>query len=338
MRLPAEFEEQSFIQMIFPHAMSDWAPYLDEACHSFVEIAKAIAKFEPCLIICDDITRVQSFFHSDENLHFVKYQTDDTWARDCSGITVAQDEKPLILDFGFNGWGRKFEAGRDNAMTASIKNIYAADVKKIDFILEGGAVESNGKGTLLTTSQCLQNPNRNPLLSPKQIETELKKQLGLHTIHWLHNGYLTGDDTDSHIDTLARFTDTSTIMYLQCTNSGDEHFFTLLEMEKELQSLRDENGKPYKLVPLPMTDAIYYKGERLPATYTNFLILNGAVLVPTYNDRHDKEALDIFRENFPRRSVVGIDCSILIRQHGSLHCVTMQFPKNIILYPEKSKI
>jgi len=331
MSLPGEFEKQSFVQMIFPHALSDWSPYLEEACRSFASIAEAVSRFEPCLIVCDDIERVRSYFPACNNLCFIQYQSDDTWARDCSGITVIEDGKPVILDFNFNGWGNKFEAARDNNMTASIKNIYGAEVKKVDFTLEGGAVESNGSGTLLTTSRCLQNKNRNPSLSSKQIESVLKKQFGLHTIHWLHNGYLAGDDTDSHIDTLARFIDKNTIMYLQCTDRSDEHFTALAEMQKELQAFKNENGKPYHLVPLPMTDAIYYENERLPATYANFLIVNGAVLVPTYNDRHDKEALEIFRENFPDREIIAIDCSVLIRQYGSLHCVTMQFPQNVIL-------
>jgi len=314
--------------------MSDWAPYLDEACRCFASIAKEIARFEPCLIVCDDIERVRSYFSTSGNIHFVRYQSDDTWARDCSGITVIKEDTPVILDFDFNGWGGKFEAARDNTMTTAIKSIYATDVKKINFTLEGGAIDSNGSGSLLTTSRCLQNKNRNPRLSTGQIESILKEQFGLHTLHWLHNGYLTGDDTDSHIDTLARFIDKNTIMYLQCTDINDEHFNALLKMEKELKAFRDENNRPYHLIPLPMADAVYYENERLPATYANFLIINGAVLVPVYNDRHDNEVLEIFRKNFPEREVVGIDCSVLIRQHGSLHCVTMQFPQGVILNPE----
>jgi agmatine/peptidylarginine deiminase len=277
---------------------------------------------------------VRSYFSTSGNIHFVRYQSDDTWARDCSGITVIKEDTPVILDFDFNGWGGKFEAARDNTMTTAIKSIYATDVKKINFTLEGGAIDSNGSGSLLTTSRCLQNKNRNPWLSTGQIESILKEQFGLHTLHWLHNGYLTGDDTDSHIDTLARFIDKNTIMYLQCTDINDEHFNALLKMEKELKAFRDENNRPYHLIPLPMADAVYYENERLPATYANFLIINGAVLVPVYNDRYDNEVLEIFRKNFPEREVVGIDCSVLIRQHGSLHCVTMQFPQGVILNPE----
>ena len=331
-RLPAEFETQSFVQLIFPHAMSDWAPYLDEACRTFAKIANAIALHEACLIICDDIRRVRAYFSAFDNLHFITYQSDDTWARDCSAITIIENDRPLLLDFTFTGWGDKFEAARDNAMSAEIAGHYAAPLQHEDFILEGGAIESNGSGTLLTTVECLLNPNRNTKLTHKSdIETVLYENLGVKRVLWLEHGYLTGDDTDSHVDTLARFIDERSIMYLHCSDPEDEHYEELALMEKELHAFRDERGEPYRLIPLPITNAIYYDNERLPATYANFLMINGAVLVPTYNDLHDDQALQIFRETFPQRKIIGIDCSILIRQHGSLHCVTMQFPKNVLL-------
>ncbi len=311
--------------------MSDWEPCLNEVSEVFVQIANAIARFEPCLIVCDDIDRVRSYFKQFENLYFVTCYCDDTWARDCSGITIEEDGEATVLDFTFNGWGNKFDAAHDNAMTAAIGASYSADVQTIDFVLEGGGIESNGNGAILTTAQCLQNPNRNPSFSPEEIETKLKNRFGLHTVHWLHYGYLAGDDTDSHIDTLARFIAQDTIMYVQCTDDEDEHFKALSLMESELMALRDEAGEAYRLVALPMTDAIYLDNERLPATYANFLIINGAVLVPTYNDPHDARALEIFRTIFADREVIDIDCSVLIRQHGSLHCVTMQFPASVSL-------
>ena len=330
-RLPAEFEQQSFVQLIFPHTKSDWVPYLKEASATFVQIAHAIARFEPCLIICDDIERVRSYFGAYDNLYFIQYQSDDTWARDCSGITVEIDKKATILDFTFNGWGGKFDSEHDNAMTSAISFSYDSAIQKINFVLEGGGIESNGDGALLTTSQCLQNSNRNGTFSSKEIERELKKQFDLHTVHWLHHGYLAGDDTDSHIDTLARFIDTNTIMYLQCQDKNDEHFESLSLMEEELKALQNKAGKPYGLIALPMSEAIYFEGERLPATYANFLMVNGAVLVPTYRDPKDEKVLEIFRTTFPKKEIIGIDCSILIRQHGSLHCVTMQFPVSVRL-------
>ncbi len=331
-RFPAEFEEQSFVQLIFPHADSDWAPYLQEASENFVEIAMVIARFEKCLIICDDINRVKAYFSETENIYFVQGESDDTWARDCSGITVLEDGKPTVIDFTFTGWGNKFDASLDNALTSKLAKHYDADYKKQRFILEGGAIDSNGEGILLTTTECLLNPNRNVKLTQKfEIESILNENLGTQKVLWLDHGYLAGDDTDSHIDTLARFIDRSTIVYVQCRDKDDEHYEALSQMEEELQAFQDLKGDPFDLIALPMTDALYFEEERLPATYANFLMINGAVIVPTYNDRHDQEALKILQKAFSDREVIGVDCSILIRQHGSLHCVTMQFPKEVTL-------
>lgn len=333
---PAEFEPQSFVQLIFPHPQSDWAPYLEEARRCFVAIAEAVARYQPCLIVCDDVDLVKGYFTSHENLLFVPYQSDDTWARDCSALTVIDEEEdePLLLDFTFTGWGGKFDATRDNAMSSSIAHIYGAPMKTIDLILEGGGVESNGAGTLLTTSECLLNPNRNPHLSKAQTEAFLKQEFGVEQILWLNHGYLAGDDTDSHIDTLARFIDTDTIMYVKCDDKGDEHYEALKKMKEELQALRDMDGEPFDLIALPMCSPVYYEGERLPATYANFLIINGAVLLPIYNDPHDAEAISVCERAFQGRDIVPIDCSVLIRQHGSLHCVTMQFPEEVGLRVE----
>lgn len=330
---PAEFESQSFVQLIFPHSQSDWVPYLEEARACFVNIATAVARFQPCLIICDDIELVKGYFAFHENLIFVQYQTNDTWARDCSALSVIDEEEdePLLLDFTFTGWGGKFDASRDNAMSSSISHVYGAPMEKINLILEGGGVESNGVGSLLTTAECLLNPNRNPRLDKKGMEKELKKHFGVEQILWLHHGYLAGDDTDSHIDTLARFIDTDTIMYVKCDDKNDEHYNALKKMEEELQALRDIDGEPFNLIALPMCDPTFYDDERLPATYANFLIINGAVLLPIYNDPHDQEAIEVCKKAFRGRDIIPIDCSVLIRQHGSLHCVTMQFPEDISL-------
>ena len=334
-RLPAEYEPQSFVQLIFPHANSDWSPYLQEASENFVAIAMAIAKFEKCLIICDDINRVKVYFSSTENIYFIQEESDDTWARDCSGITVLEDERPTVIDFTFTGWGNKFDSSLDNALTSKVTKYYDAAYLKQRFILEGGAVESNGEGILLTTTECLLNPNRNVKLTQKfEIESILEENLGIQKVLWLDHGYLAGDDTDSHIDTLARFVDEETIAYVQCLDKDDEHFEALSKMEKELRAFRDLEGRPFNLIALPMTDPIYYDGERLPATYANFLIINGAVLVPTYRGPQDEEALHIIKRAFSEREVIGVDCSVLIRQHGSLHCVTMQFPAQVTLRVE----
>lgn len=330
-RLPAEFEPQSFVQLIFPHVKSDWLPYLEVASQTFVAIASAIANHEHCLLICDDIERVRSYFSDTTNMTFVQYRSDDTWSRDCSAITVYDAQHIEMLDYTFNGWGGKFDASLDDAMTAALSSVYRNAIKKIDLVLEGGAIESNGEGVLLTTSKCLLHPNRNPLLSQEEIEAHLKDELGVRQILWLHHGHLIGDDTDSHIDTLARFVSADTIMYVRCSDRDDAHFEGLSKMEEELMALRQSDGMPYTLIALPMSDALYYDQERLPATYANFLIINGAVLLPVYNTPQDSEAITIFEQTFPDREIVPIDCSVLIRQHGSLHCVTMQFPKGTII-------
>jgi agmatine deiminase len=201
----------------------------------------------------------------------------------------------------------------------------------IGLILEGGSIESDGKGTILTTAECLLNPNRNPHLSRQEIEEELLSLLGAEEVLWLENGYLAGDDTDSHIDTLARFAPDDTILYVACDDPDDEHFESLKAMREELETFRTRDDKPYRLLPLPWPQARHDEnGQRLPATYANFLVINGAVLVPTYDDPSDATALKIIAKAFPGRKIIGIDCLPLIEQHGSLHCVTMQMPKGVL--------
>ncbi|QOP45028.1 agmatine deiminase family protein [Sulfurimonas paralvinellae] len=326
-RLIAEFEPQSFTQVIFPHAGTDWAPYLHEAETCFTNIINNIARFQPCLIICHDVAAVKQHFPNKHNLHFVAYETNDTWARDCSALGVSEDKTLKLLDFTFNAWGGKFEAQKDNAMSAALQTCYKNELKTIDFILEGGAVESNGLGTILTTAQCMLNPNRNPLLNNIQITERLHEIFGAKHILYLNHGYLAGDDTDSHIDTLARFIDERSIMYVECEDENDEHFHQLQLMKEELQMIAKEND--LRLIALPMPSAVFYDNERLPATYANFLFVNGAVLVPTYNVPQDAEALQIFQKIFPNKEIVPIDSSVLIRQHGSLHCVTMNFAAGV---------
>jgi agmatine/peptidylarginine deiminase len=319
-RFLAEFEKQSYTQIIFPHPQTDWAEYLDEAQRCFVRIIQTIQRFQDVLIICHDINAVKSHFHNLSHLHFVEYLTDDTWARDCSALTIEHNHTQELLDFTFNGWGQKFVAERDNQLTQYL----TPQAKKINFVLEGGGVESNGEGLLITTTQCMCNPNRNPTLSQEEITNKLYEYFGVTEVLYLYHGYLAGDDTDSHIDTLVRFISLDTLVYVQCKDAEDQHYQQLKKMEQELQVFAKKFH--LTLLALPLPQAIYYDGERLPATYANFLFVNGGVLVPTYGVEEDQEALDIFRTYFQNsREVIGVDCSVLIRQHGSLHCVTMQF-------------
>ncbi len=328
-RLPAEWEEQKFVQLVFPHSKSDWSEYLEDAILNFVKIAKTIAKYQKCLIIAQELKFVKSFFKAETNLIFVKLQSNDTWSRDFGGITIEKNGKYKILDFTFNAWGAKFPSNFDNVISRELNKIGIFKdykFKTIPFVLEGGAIESDGEGVILTTSDCLLEVNRNPHISKKQIEKKLIKYLGAKKVLWLNSGYLAGDDTDSHIDTLARLVSTNTIAYQSCDDENDEHYKDLKKMENELKTFTNLENKPYNLVALPWIEPKYNDGERLPATYANFLIINGAVLVPTYNDKNDKKALKIFKDIFPNRDIIGIDCSTLIKQHGSLHCVTMQYP------------
>ncbi len=328
-RFIAEFEEQSFTQIIFPHAKSDWAAYLEEVGETFVNIINAIIRYQKCLVVCDNIESVKSRFTPHENLFFVEYETNDTWARDCSVLCVEDGSDIKLLDFTFTGWGGKFEASKDNAMSQAIAHRYSKKLSTIDLILEGGGVESNGVETILTTSECMLNKNRNAHLEKEEMTKILQEEFGMSRILYLNHGYLAGDDTDSHIDTLARFVDEKSIMYVKCDDESDEHYKELKLMEEELQTFAKEYD--FSLIALPMSDACYFENERLPATYANFLFVNGAVLVPTYGVKQDEEALEIFRETFPEREIVGINCFALIKQHGSLHCVTMNFASGVLL-------
>jgi len=330
--LPAEWDDQQFVQLTWPHKNTDWADMLDEVNECFVNIAREIIKHEDLLIVCADTDEVEQLLGDADlsRITFAEMPTNDTWARDHGGITVLVDGKPVVYDFTFNGWGLKFAANHDNLITRQLytAGIFGDSAHKncFDFVLEGGSIESNGEGTLLTTSECLLSDNRNNL-SEEDIEAKLIEYFGLKQVLWLNHGYLAGDDTDSHVDTLARLCDRSTIAYVKCDDVEDEHYDELKKMKKELRMFKTSDGRYFRLIPLPMADVIYLGEERLPATYANFLIINGAVLVPTYNSPKDELAIQQVQKAFPDREIVGIDCRALIKQHGSLHCVTMQYAR-----------
>ncbi len=336
-RLPAEWEPQSAVQFTFPHADSDWTESLEEVIPCFVECITQVSRFEKVVVVCADVEEVRALLPdaNAENLRLVSLPSNDTWARDHGAITIEENGKPVLLDFMFNGWGLKFAADKDNLITAGLsqKGVFGDTQRRIaGLVFEGGGIESDGQGTLLTTAECLLSPNRNPHLSQKEIEAQLSDLLGVERVLWLHHGYLAGDDTDSHIDTLARFCSADTIAYVKCSDDRDEHYVELAKMESELRQLKMVDGKPYKLVPLPWPDACFADdGHRLPATYANFLIINGAVLVPTYGVAQDGEALSVLQGCFPDREIIGINCRALIEQHGSLHCISMQFPEGVVV-------
>ena len=338
---PPEWYPQSAIQLTWPHPDTDWDYMLEEVTACYVNIAVEILKRQKLIVVCHNAETVKyelkEYKDLFRNLTLVELPTNDTWARDHSGISVINNGKKQVYDFTFNGWGLKFASNYDNQISRGLfKNgIFKSDVELInkkDFALEGGALESDGKGTLLTTSECLLSANRNSFMSKDEIEKYLKEAFELNKILWLDHGYLSGDDTDSHIDTLARYCDEHTIVYVKCEDKNDEHYEALAKMEDQLKTFTDYQGNPYKLISLPMAKAVYDEdNERLPATYANFLIMNDVVLLPFYNDQErDTEAKEKLEIAFPTREIIGIDCSSLIRQHGSLHCITMEYPDNFV--------
>lgn len=335
LRLPAEWEEQAFVQLTWPHPDTDWKYCIEEAYQCFISIAKAITKHQNLLIVCHDIEFIQKQLQNidQSKITFEQIDSNDTWARDHGGISVYNNIDTVLYDFKFNGWGLKFASNFDNQITRHLaeNNFFKNRTysPQLDFVLEGGSIESNGAGILLTTEECLLSRNRNEHLSKLEIEQKLHSLFGTKKILWLSNGFLEGDDTDSHIDTLARFVDNNSIMYIQCKDKNDVHFKALRAMEEELKFFTNLDGNKFNLIPLPHPSAIFDNGERLPATYANFLFINNTVLVPVYNTSTDDEAIEVFRNTFPDKEIIPIDCSVLIKQHGSLHCVTMQYPKTL---------
>jgi agmatine deiminase len=335
---PAEWAAQDAIMLTWPNSGTDWADILEEAEQTYVVLATEILKHQELLIVCNNVSHVRQFFSSmqQQNIRFYEIPYTDTWARDHGPITTINQGILFLNDFGFNGWGNKFNARLDNLITEGLFNqkAFSAEVRYNnlrDFILEGGSIESDGNGTILTTSACLLNPNRNPWFSKTDVERQLAETLGTTRVLWLDHGHLEGDDTDSHIDTLARFCNKNTIAYVKCTNSNDPHFEDLALMEAQLKSFTQVNGEPYNLVPLPMASPLYNNdGLRMGATYANFLIINNAVLVPVYGVPEDNLALEILAGVFSDRKIVAINCLPLIKQNGSLHCITMQIPKGFL--------
>ena len=298
---------------------------LDEITATYHEIAREIAQRENLLIVAPK--EAQPII----NFQLSIINSNDTWARDHGFITLTDDEgHHRLLDFCFNGWGEKFPAELDNAINRRLYDegkLGGDYVDCLDFVLEGGSIESDGRGTVFTTTGCLLAPHRNQPLTKEQIEERLKRELHAERILWIDHGNLTGDDTDGHIDTLVRICPEDTLLYMGYDDPDDEQYDELRLMEEQLKTFRTIDGRPYRLKKLPMPRPIYDGDDRLPATYANFLIINGAVLCPTYAQPDlDAEALRIIGEAFTDREIVGIDCRSIIKQHGSLHCCTMQFP------------
>ncbi len=329
-RLKAEWEEQSAIMLTLPKLEESWYRDFPEIEDSILEIVKEISQDQK--VILSSIEKIKiteklsSLGANLNNINIFEIEADDIWARDHGPITVFENSKKKFLDFTFNGWGNKFIAQKDNMINSRLKQEKVFDnLETIDFILEGGSIETDGQGTIMTTSECLLNSNRNIGFSKEQIEEILKKYLNAKRILWLNSGFLSGDDTDCHIDNLARFAPNNTIIYITEKNPSDIHFEPLQKMKKEILNFRQINNQEYNFFELPLPKPIFDKeGIRLPASYANFLIINTKVLLPIFNDPSDLEALNVLQQCFPTREIIPINGHNLIIGRGGIHCVTMQ--------------
>jgi agmatine/peptidylarginine deiminase len=341
-QLPAEWAAQDAVLLTWPHPATDWAENVAEVEKVFFIIAAAISQRQSLIVLCHNdflLQRLQKIMPEHQvqmqRTFLLQIPNNDSWARDHGPITVYdQNGKAIWLNFDFTAWGNKFDSKLDNQINGHLfgaEIIKAKAIESIDLVLEGGAIETDGKGVLLANESCLLHPNRNPQIDKAQLEHRLAELFGIQKFLWLQLNALSGDDTDGHIDTLARFTPQGAIVHVSCDDAADEHYQQLQQLAQQLAAFTDLNGRSYPLVPLPWPAAKYDKaGSRLPASYANYLIINGAVLVPTYQDAKDAQALAVIAQAYPGYSIIGIDCLPLIRQRGSLHCVTMQFPRGVL--------
>ncbi len=318
-RLPAEWERQQLILMAMPHDGTDWSDMLPEVQECYRNIIAGITGGGERVLL---VSPVECGI-DDKSVTEVKVETDDTWTRDYGPIRVVDGGYSRLLDFTFNAWGMKFAACHDNMVNRRLADAGALPYpleSALDVVLEGGSIESDGRGTLMTTSRCLLSPNRNDTLKREEIEQVLKSRLGVKQVLWLDYGDIAGDDTDGHIDTLARFAPGGIILYSPSTSQHET-----MQMLAQLRTFTDTEGVPYRLIALPEAPHLHDDdGHLMPATYANFLVTNNRVLVPAYgNEPTDRTALSTIQACFADREVIGIDCRALIKQHGSLHCATM---------------
>ncbi len=339
--LPAEWAPQDALLLIWPHADSDWAARREVAEAAFGALALAVCRFEPLVIAChDQVTRRRAIEHmQDLGCPRAAFTTalapsDDTWARDIAPITVFDDEHPLCIDFAFDGWGGKYRSERDAAFAGNLLDnpgFATLGREHGDFVLEGGAIETDGAGTLLVNRRTVLDPVRNRELDREDAEARFRRHFGIERMLWLDVEPVPGDDTDGHIDTLARFTDIDTIVHATPHSADDPAAATLATLHEQLTELRTADGRPCELVPLPnpapFTDE---RGFPCPATYANFVIVNDAVLVPAYADANDGVAVERLQERFPGRTIVPVPSRTFVTQAGGPHCLTMHFPQGTL--------
>ena len=336
-QMPAEWEPHAATWLAWPHNQETWPEKFDAISGVYAQMIEALHQSERVNICVNDATSVQSVQQQLGNtdvdisrISLYEIPTNDAWARDhCPTFLTRQHDKHTELcqaNWTFNAWGSRYPPwDLDDAVPGHIARHLGLHSFTPDIVLEGGSIEVNGQGMLLTTESCLLNPNRNPRLTRSDIEQILKEYVGVQHIGWLGDG-IVGDDTDGHVDDIARFVNSRTVVCAVEEDPTDVNYKTLQDNLHRLQYMQDQNGQPLHVLPLPMPGPVEYDGERLPASYANFYIANGTVLVPTYDHPNDRRALSILRELFPGHRVRGISCTDLVLGFGALHCVTMQQP------------
>lgn len=335
--MPAEWEPHAATWLAWPHNLNTWPGKFAPVPAIYVAMVRALARHEQVNICVNDAAMAEQVHHvlaaAEVNLTrvaLVQIPTNDTWARDHGPIFLTRqhgDQKELaITDWIFNSWGQKYGPwDLDDVVPQQIAARLQVPMFTPGIVMEGGSIDVNGQGTLLTTEACLLNPNRNPSLAKSEIEMYVREYFGVQKIVWLGDG-IVGDDTDGHIDDLARFVDPTTVVCVVEDDPADVNYPLLQDNWQRLQGLTDQDGRPLRIIALPMPSPVEYDGNRLPASYANFYLANGIVLVPTYNCRNDQRALAILQDLFPSRQVVGIPCTDLVWGLGAIHCVTQQQP------------
>lgn len=335
--MPAEWEKHAGTWLAWPHNREHWPGKFEPTPLNYVEIIRALAESEQVFLVVKDkemedeargyLERGELSASLIKNVSFFQIPTNSSWMRDIGPIFVRDDKGKLVLtDWIFNAWGDKYKPyDLDNMVPQKLAGVLDMECLEPGIVLEGGSIDVNGKGLLLTTEQCLLNKNRNPKLSRKQIEEHLEKYLGAKKVLWLKEGII-GDDTDGHIDDIARFVSEDIVVCAVETDKNDENYPILQECYADLQKMTDLDGNPLKVIALPMPEPVVHESQRLPASYANFLITNKSVLVPTFRSKRDQEALDVLGRCFPGRKIVGIDCWDFVWGLGTIHCSTQQQP------------
>ncbi len=341
--MPAEWMPHRATWLAWPHNRETWPTQLETVREVWVRMMQALAEGEQVVLLVNDeqtredvIARLKEVGAAMDSISILKMATVDVWMRDYGPtfLTRGGSGNPLAFnDWIFNGWGRKYRAYEDDDRVArDMATLLKVPVFNHSVVLEGGSIEVNGAGTCLTTEQCLLNRNRNPDMSREEIEQFLKDALGVSHLIWLGEGIIR-DDTDGHIDDIARFINPMTVVCVLETNSKDENYAPLRENYERLQGARDQNGHRLSVVTLPCPGPVDYEGARLPASYANFYIANEGVLAPVFDDPNDYKALGILQELFPERRVVGLPCKALVAGLGAIHCVTQQEPSILASRP-----